>query len=555
MTPKEIHDFLSTILVFHNLEDDQLDRIATRFEVDYLEKGELLFAEGEVARAFYIIVSGSVHLTRNERGRKVDIGTLTSDDFFGQEALLAKRPHSATAAALENTKILHLSRGDFLWMVEEYPQIKKDLKALIRSYRLGRRKHLNWLGPDEVIHMISRKHVFLLVPALLPSVLLGGFAVWLFLQGIGMDGGAFATLMEFSAALIASAAVLLGVWKWIDWGNDYYIVTDQRVVWLEQILLLYDSRQEAPLSTVLSVNVSTNLVQRIFGFGDVIVRTYTGSIVMRSVDMPNQFANILEEYWHRALERKEEEELERATQVIRERLGYGEVEKAQPEPLDPTQPVAARSQPVEGKEKKPRFLERLFGNFLKMRFEEDNTVTYRKHWFVLVSRLGTPALVLSLLLIYLFARIFGLVNLPEVGTTFKIVAAFILVTLPWWLYEYVDWRNDIYQVTEKHIFDIERKPLGREVKKSAPLENILSLDYAREDIIQRLLNFGTVSINVGEARFNFLGIHDPASVQQEIFDRFNARRAQIEREETERQRKRMVQYLEIYHDQVSDHQD
>jgi uncharacterized membrane protein YdbT with pleckstrin-like domain len=555
MTPEQRLEFLKNVLVLRNLEEDHLTLLATRFDVQSLVRGQLLFSEGEPSRAFYIIVSGKIHLSRGEGKRKTDIGTLNSFDFFGEQALMANRPRSATALAVEDTNLLVMDKGDFEWMLSEYPKIKKGLKTLAVSYHLARRKHLNWLGTDEVVHMIARKHFLLLVPALLPSAILATVSAWLFYRGLGVGGGPVSALMEFSAAFIALAAFLWGVWKWIDWGNDYYIVTDQRVVWLEQILLLYDSRQEAPLSTILSVNVSTNQIQRIFGFGDVIVRTYTGSIVMRNVDNPNQFASMVEEYWHRALERKEEQELELAEEVIRERLGFVEREHVPSEELLPTQPVPVQPSPDDGRELKPNIIERIFGNFLKMRYEEGNTVTYRKHWFVLISRLVTPALIFSFLFIYLVARIFGLIGFPALGTTFKIVGAFVLVTMPWWLYEYVDWRNDIYQVTDKHIFDIERKPLGREIKKSAPLENILSLDYERENILQRVLNFGTVAINVGEARFDFVGVHNPAAVQQEVFDCFNARRAQIDLEEANRQRERMVQYLEIYHDQVTNHED
>ncbi|MGD2157316.1 MAG: cyclic nucleotide-binding domain-containing protein [Anaerolineales bacterium] len=555
MSPEEVIEFLKNVLVFRNLDEGHLSRLATKFDDQSLRSSEHLFSEGEPSRAFYIIVTGKIHLSRGDGKRKKDIGTLNSVDFFGEEALMANRSRSATAIAVEDTRLLVLNKGDFKWMLSEYPEVKKGLKRLAASYRLARRKHLNWLGTDEVVHMIARKHFLLLFPALLPSTILGFLSAWLFFSGMGLGAGPIATLMEFSAALIAMAALLWGVWKWIDWGNDYYIVTDQRVVWLEQILLLYDSRQEAPLSTILSVNVSTNQIQRIFGYGDVIVRTYTGSIVMRNVDHPNQFATMVEEYWHRALERKEEEELELAAQVIRERLGFEQRQQVLQEEPIPTQPMPVQPPPDDGKGTKPSIIERIFGNFLKMRYEEGNTVTYRKHWFVLISRLATPALILFFLVIYAFARVFGLIGFPALGTTFKVLGAFILVTLPWWLYEYVDWRNDIYQVTDKHIFDIERKPLGREVKKSAPLENILSLDYQRENILQRVLNYGTVAINVGEARFDFMGVHNPAGVQQEVFDRFNARRAQIEMDEASRQRERVVQYLEIYHDQITNNKD
>ena len=46
-----------------------------------------------------------------------------------------------------------------------------------------------------------------------------------------------------------------------------------------------------------------------------------------------------------------------------------------------------------------------------------------------------------------------------------------------WFYGYVDWRNDIYQLTDNMIIDIYKKPLGEETKKTASIDNILSLQH------------------------------------------------------------------------------
>jgi hypothetical protein len=66
-----------------------------------------------------------------------------------------------------------------------------------------------------------------------------------------------------------------GIWNWIDWGNDFYLVTDQRscgsvVIWL------YESRDEAPHNTILSVDVNTTFLGRLIHYGSVHIRTFTG---------------------------------------------------------------------------------------------------------------------------------------------------------------------------------------------------------------------------------------------------------------------------------------
>ena len=51
----------------------------------------------------------------------------------------------------------------------------------------------------------------------------------------------------------------------------------------------------------------------------------------------------------------------------------------------------------------------------------------------------------------------------------------LLPIILWWVYQYLDWRNDIFQVTPDQILDIDKKPFGSEERRAAPLENILAM--------------------------------------------------------------------------------
>jgi hypothetical protein len=125
----------------------------------------------------------------------------------------------------------------------------------------------------------------------------------------------------------------------------------------------------------------------------------------------------------------------------------------------------------------------------------------------------------------------------------------------WWLYNYVDWSNDIYQLTPKQIFDIERKPLGEEQKKSAPLESILSLEHSRDGIIQLMLNYGNVIINVGTTQFIFRGVYHPDDVHQDVSDYIEAGERRKQQKEAERDRVRMADWFATYHEQSREFDD
>ena len=535
MDQKEIIEVLRSIRLFQGLNDSQIAEIAKRMKVENLTHRQRLFMEGEKKKSFYIIVSGSIRLTSGRDEKKIEIGVIGPGDFFGEEALLEQKPRSATASSINETTLLELSEQDFEWLLKTYPAIKSELEMYVASYQLSRRKNFEWIGRDEVVHMIAKKHVFVLVSSLIPPAILA--VVGLILLGIGSSKSNILT--DFVAMGIFGIAILWGIWNWIDWGNDYYIITDQRVVWLEQILFIYESRQEAPLNAVLSINQSTNWVQRLIHFGDVIVRTYTGSIIMRNVDHPGPFIMVVEDYWLRSKKRSEELLGRQMRQYIRERF-MGEI----PKPIGEGSDQAEDQLPV----KRNEILQK-FTSLLKTRYEENGVITYRKHWFLLFRRIWVVLLGLFALLLWLGLSLFKIVTFLSPVDTLLLMAVFFFASSPWWGYHLIDWRNDIFQVTDKNIIDVDKKPFGREEKRSAPLENILNTGV-EQNLLQRIFNYGDVVINVGNTKFIFDGVFNPSAVQREVFERFNNRRLQLEQERADQERNRIVNWLDIYHQET-----
>lgn len=123
---------------------------------------------------------------------------------------------------------------------------------------------------------------------------------------------------------------------------------------------------------------------------------------------------------------------------------------------------------------------------------------------------------------------------------------FSLAGLLFWLwYQYTDWKNDIYRLTPTQIFDIERKPLGAERKKTADLENILTITHSR-NFWGILFNFGNVVITVGETQFIFLDVYNPDRVHQDIANYQEALRQHKRKAAEARERERMINWLVAY---------
>jgi CRP-like cAMP-binding protein len=549
--------FLQKIHLFHDLKDEQLIQAGEKFTEKFYDAGEIILEQGATADNFYLLYSGKVRVYRRRDGREEELATLVSGDYFGEMEIFGKRgSRSASISALESVTVLRISNDDFSELLKTYPHIKPNIEIIISSRKLARTLRFKWLRDDEVVYFLARKHTFFLIQVLIIPVLA------LLIPAFLISWGFLANSTAAISFGVLSLGVILGwiVWNIIDWGNDYYIVTNQRVVWLEKVIGLYDSRYEAPLTHILSVGVESDLIGRALGYGDVLVRTFVGAIPFKRVLHPHQAAHMVEEYWHRTQATAVQAEKEAFKTALRQKLGLIKPieEKKEAPKKDDKKIILPRLY-------KPNLFKLFFANLFKMRLEEGAVITYRKHWFVLLKQVFFPSITLLGLIGLTGARLRSLASNPELGViqtmadgsrgvdtiTVSLLLLMVLV-LGWWIYQYVDWTNDIFRVTNDQILDIDRKPLGTEERRAAPLDNILGTRYERIGFLGYILNFGTVYIDVGSTQFAFEDVLDPAGVQSDVDYRRLTRMSSKEATERESERNRMADWMASYHQNVDD---
>jgi hypothetical protein len=161
-------------------------------------------------------------------------------------------------------------------------------------------------------------------------------------------------------------------------------------------------------------------------------------------------------------------------------------------------------------------LAQLFG----LRRMENGAVVYRTHWWILLKRLSLPLLLLLAAIALDVLGILGLLPALGAAALFGLILLAGLAGGGWAFYNFLDWDYDTYVVTDDQLMDINRKPLGSETRRTAPIRNIQSVDYERRGLLGLLLDYGTVSILVGEDKLTFDDVYQPAAVQQEIFRRY-----------------------------------
>jgi CRP-like cAMP-binding protein len=537
MLTEEPFDLLRKCHFLQDVNDEDLLALVATLEHKQYESGEVIIRQGAKAGGMYFIEEGSVEivLKRPDRHEQI-LAALEAGDTFGELEMVFTQPRIASVRAKGRVSAYRLNREALTNFMKTHPLALANLKFSAQSRRLSYRLRFPWLAEDEVVYGLARKHTVLLYQALtLPLLLLAIAAVVII---FGLFGNS--TLSLWVGAGLCIPAIALALWRWVDWGNDYYLVTNRRAVWLEKVVGIYDSRSEAPLHTVLSVSVTTDMLGRSLGYGDVIIRTYTGQLVFRSIGTPHAMAAMIEEHWQRARDMREKVDRDELREAVRQRLDPEE-DQDTPQKIRPLPDAEG----IETDTTQNRM------GFFHVRYEDGDRITYRKHWAVLMREIGPPSMLLLLMAGLIGARIAGLIVIAEIAT-FLLITVFSLIPLfMWWLYRYIDWTNDIYQVTPDQIVDVSRKPLARELRKVAPLENILGTEVDRKGIFGILLNFGDVIANVGTEQFVFEGVYDPVGVQQDIVRAQDAF-MQLKQDKERRQRRdEVVELLDIYHDEYA----
>ena len=138
-------------ILFEDISNSELEKLAKVIKEVSLKKGEFLFKEGEDTKGIYMIRSGKIEINKvTPDGWKQTLAVLSTGSFFGELSIIEKRKHEANAVAIENTELLKLPKEEFEKLEKEdvvlASQILKKL-VLVMSKNLRRmnEKFLNAL--------------------------------------------------------------------------------------------------------------------------------------------------------------------------------------------------------------------------------------------------------------------------------------------------------------------------------------------------------------------------------------------------------------------------
>ncbi len=129
MSKNEYHDYLKQVPLFADLRSDELEVVGRAATELSLGEGEVLMREGEIAHEMFVVVDGTLEVTRD--GEHIaDIGP---GGFAGEMALLTHSHRNSTVTTKTPCSVLHIDGRAFSALLADVPELAVKMLPVVAS--------------------------------------------------------------------------------------------------------------------------------------------------------------------------------------------------------------------------------------------------------------------------------------------------------------------------------------------------------------------------------------------------------------------------------------
>jgi len=543
---------IKKIAVFDPLKEKR-ESLAGYCTFQHIPQHHLIMQQGDIGDSMWVLMEGSravlSALDANGPLPPVPVDGLV---YFGETALIATRSVHSTIESEPGSLWLRFHWRDFHTYVNDEKDAAIPTKLNIRlpdEHSVGGGKtEYEWLGTGEQVISLTRRHWLSLLQKL----------------QLGLIGLAFTLIAIVTLSLVGQPIIwgilLLGLpsllalaWGVLDHMNDYFIVTNQRIIQQEKVILTSEMRREALLEQVQNVGLRTSFWGTFFGYGHISVLTAgsTGSINFDFVPGPE---GIKRSIFRLMTERKARYRAESRLEIqnaLEKRLGLvvdlpSRVLPDMPKRMSSDDPTLSWWK---------RFRAYLTTDN-QLHWSNIERIVWHKHWFVL-ARQVVPLGILTLgILIVMIAGFFFdfsqqadlwiIQTILSFEIILGLIALALLASIAWIT---ADWWNDTYELTRESIIDIEKLPLFlAEERKEARLSEIQDIRLDISSPLEMILNYGNIVVQTAatQGSFTFDHVPNPRAVREEINRRVIEWKRNDELRKARAQTQELPDWFEMY---------
>jgi hypothetical protein len=131
--------FLRSVPLFGELSGEDLRSVAEMVEEVELEAGHVIFRKGDPGDDFFLVVRGKVKVKDGSK----ELAVLGEREFFGELAVLDRKPRSADTVTSEPTELLRLRAADLAELMARRPQILEEILLVVVRRLRALTEHLS----------------------------------------------------------------------------------------------------------------------------------------------------------------------------------------------------------------------------------------------------------------------------------------------------------------------------------------------------------------------------------------------------------------------------
>jgi len=129
--------------LFEALDSDDAEALLTQMSPVRMERGDILFREGEGGDSLYVIREGKIKLGRSSSdGRENLVAILGPGEMFGELSLFDPGPRTMTATAVAETQLMGLGNDSLTGLLTGRPEVAKALLAALAKRLRRTNEHL-----------------------------------------------------------------------------------------------------------------------------------------------------------------------------------------------------------------------------------------------------------------------------------------------------------------------------------------------------------------------------------------------------------------------------
>lgn len=118
--------------------------------------GVRVVSQGEPPEYFYVIQAGKVRVFREtEDGIQTDLTELAAGSYFGEVALVTGQPRSASVEAVQEARLIKVSKEEFDRLLDQNPQLARHIIQQLSSWLVAGDRRLE----TEVVHQVKLRQI------------------------------------------------------------------------------------------------------------------------------------------------------------------------------------------------------------------------------------------------------------------------------------------------------------------------------------------------------------------------------------------------------------